>query len=185
MSQEGNKIVIQINGQSPKQKTKKVLNIQKNIIAIEIIQNIKKFENNMVTNIINFGIKSQQIKKKTEILFKKVDNFINSNDKLQSKKINRKLNDNNNNTILKEGEQKKNKKEIKSKIKEEKKKNVKKDIFELKCDKLIFFKDVVSKIEIIYDRMSILRSKGYNLPIEIKIEIKYPNIAYELSISFN
>ena len=49
-------------------------------------------------------------------------------------------------------------------------KNVKKDIFELKCDKLIFFKDVVSKIEIIYDRMSILRSKGYNLQIEIKIE---------------
>jgi len=46
---------------------------------------------------------------------------------------------------------------------------------------------VVSKIEIIYDRMSILRSKGYNIPIEIKIEIKYPNdpnddpnVAYEL-----
>ena len=53
-----------------------------------------------------------------------------------------------------------------------------KNIFELKCDKLIFFKDLVSKIEIIYDKINILRSKGYNIPIEIKIEIKYPNITY-------
>ena len=42
-----------------------------------------------------------------------------------------------------------------------------------------FFKDLVSKIEIIYDKIHILRSKGYNIPIEIKIEIKYP-IEYEL-----
>ncbi len=59
--------------------------------------------------------------------------------------------------------------------KEEKKE---KDIFELKCDKLIFFKDLVSEIEIIYDKINILRSKGYNIPIEIKIEIKYPNVKY-------
>ena len=71
------------------------------------------------------------------------------------------------------------KEEIKTEIKEEKEENVKKDIFELKCDKLRFFKDLVSKIEIIYDRINILRSKGYNIPIEIKIEIKYP-IEYEL-----
>ena len=62
---------------------------------------------------------------------------------------------------------------------EEKEENKKKDIFELKCDKLRFFKDVVSKIEIIYDRIDILRSKGYNIPIEIKIEIKYPNVTNE------
>ena len=49
--------------------------------------------------------------------------------------------------------------------KEEKKE---KDIFELKCDKLIFFKDLVSEIEIIYDKINILRSKGYNIPIEVK-----------------
>lgn len=61
--------------------------------------------------------------------------------------------------------------------KEEKKE---KDIFELKCDKLLFFKDLVSKIEIIYDKINILGSKGYNIAIEIKIEIKYPNVTYEL-----
>ena len=38
-----------------------------------------------------------------------------------------------------------------------------KDIFELKCDKFIFFKVLISKIEIIYDKIHILRSKGYNI----------------------
>ena len=55
-----------------------------------------------------------------------------------------------------------------------------KNIFELKCDKLLFFKDIVSKIEIIYDKIDILRIKGYNIPIEINIEIKYPNVTYNL-----
>ena len=54
------------------------------------------------------------------------------------------------------------------------------DIFELKCDKLKFFKDVVSKIEIIYDKINKLRTKGFNIPIEINIDIKYPNVEYNL-----
>ena len=105
-------ILIQINGIPPKPAPKKILTIQKNIITIELINNIKTFENTIATNIINFEIKCQQIKKKPEILFKKVDNFINANDKLYSKKINKKINDNNNNKDSKEGENKKNKKEL-------------------------------------------------------------------------
>ena len=62
--------------------------------------------------------------------------------------------------------------------KEEKKE---KDIFELKCDKLIFFKDLISNLEIIYDKINILRTKGFNIPILINIAIKYPVISYKLN----
>ena len=41
--------------------------------------------------------------------------------------------------------------------------NKKSEVKELKCDKFIFFKVLISKIEIIYDKIHILRSKGYNI----------------------
>ena len=50
-----------------------------------------------------------------------------------------------------------------------------KDIYQIKCDKLIFFKKIISNIEIIYDKINILRLKKYNIPILINIEIKYKN----------
>ena len=56
-----------------------------------------------------------------------------------------------------------------------------KDIFELKCDKLIFFKDIISNLEIIYDKLNILRTKGFNIPIVINISIQYPKISYKLN----
>ena len=56
-----------------------------------------------------------------------------------------------------------------------------KDIYQLKCDKLKFYKNIISKIEIIYDKIKILRIKGYNIPILINIEIKYPNIIYKFN----
>ena len=55
------------------------------------------------------------------------------------------------------------------------------DLYKLKCDKLIFFKNIISNIEVIYDKMKILRIKGYNIPILIKIEIIYPNITYKFN----
>ena len=87
LSIESNIILIQINGNPPKPpQPKKELYIQKNIITFEIIQN-KKYIYEIAKNIINIEIKGQQIKKKNpEILFKKVDNFINVNDKVHSKK---------------------------------------------------------------------------------------------------
>ena len=85
LSIESNLNLVQIYGVPPKPPEKKVLNIQKNIITIEIIQNAKLYENKIV-NIINFEIKHQ--KKKSEIVLKKVDNFININDKLYAKKKN-------------------------------------------------------------------------------------------------
>ena len=47
------------------------------------------------------------------------------------------------------------------------------DQFEIKCDKLRNFKDLVANLEVIYDRMKILRIKGSGLPIKIIINIKY------------
>ena len=57
----------------------------------------------------------------------------------------------------------------------------KKDVYQIKCDKLIFFKNIISNLEVIYDKMKILRIKGYNIPILIKIEIEYPNIVYKFN----
>ena len=56
-----------------------------------------------------------------------------------------------------------------------------KDQFQIKCQELVYFKDIVSKLEIIYDYMNILRIKGNNLPILIKIKIKYPQIKYYIN----
>ena len=56
-----------------------------------------------------------------------------------------------------------------------------KDIYQIKCEKLIFFKKIMSDIEIIYDIIKILRKEGYNVPILINIQIKYPNIIYEFN----
>ena len=53
-----------------------------------------------------------------------------------------------------------------------------KDQFQIKCHELDYFKDIVSNLEIICDYMNILRTKGSNLPILIKINIKYPQINY-------
>jgi len=44
---------------------------------------------------------------------------------------------------------------------------------------LIFFKNIVSNFEVIYDKIKILRIKGYNIPIIINISIKYPKITYK------
>ena len=60
--------------------------------------------------------------------------------------------------------------------------------FQKKCFKLIFFKDIISNLEVIYEYMKKLRIKGSNLPILINIRIKYPNIDYFLNkkrTSFN
>ena len=55
----------------------------------------------------------------------------------------------------------------------------KKYLFQTKFDKLISFKDIVSKLEVIYDKIIILRIKGYNVPIMINILIKYQKIVYK------
>ena len=56
-----------------------------------------------------------------------------------------------------------------------------KDIYQIKCDKLMFFKKIISNLEAIYDKMKKLRLKGYNIPILIKIVVKYPEIIYKLN----
>ena len=59
--------------------------------------------------------------------------------------------------------------------------NEEKDPFETKCDKLLFFKNIIANLEIIYDKINILRTKGFNLPIVINISIKYPKVSYKLN----
>ena len=58
--------------------------------------------------------------------------------------------------------------------------NKPKDSFQIKCEKLIFFKESISNLELIYDNMKILRIKGSSLPILIIIEINYPTIKYNI-----
>jgi len=55
------------------------------------------------------------------------------------------------------------------------------DPYEIKCNKLIFFKKVISNLEIIYDKINLLRSKGFNIQIRINIIIKYPEDIYKLN----
>ena len=62
-----------------------------------------------------------------------------------------------------------------------KKSEKEKDLYENKSDKLLFFKDIISNIEIISDQMNILRKKGFNIPISINIKIKYPNVSHRLN----
>ena len=59
---------------------------------------------------------------------------------------------------------------------EKDKEKEKKDILKIKSKKLLFFKNLVNNMEIIYENMQILRAKGNNLPIEIKIIVQYDKI---------
>ena len=141
---------------------------------IELDNNEEKDRFEKVYNIINdasllFDLDGEDFFYKDNEKIKKIDKFeeliIEKNKiTLQQKKI-------------KEEE----KKEVKDKKEEENKEEKKeKDIFEDKCDKLIFFKDIISNLEIIYDKIDILRKKGFNIPIVINIIIKYPNVTYKL-----
>ena len=56
-----------------------------------------------------------------------------------------------------------------------------KDEYQIKCDKLRFFKKIISEFESIYEKIKILRLKGYNIPIIINISIKYPEITYKFN----
>ena len=62
-----------------------------------------------------------------------------------------------------------------------KKVNKSNEIIEEKRDKLIFFKEIISNLEIIYDNMNILRKKGCSLPIQINILIIFPEIFYKIN----
>ena len=82
---------------------------------------------------------------------------------------------------IKKYDNKNNEKNQISKSKDDEEEKTEKDIFEEKCDKLLFFKDIISNLEIIYDKINILRKKGFNIPILIKVSIQYPKISYELN----
>ena len=58
--------------------------------------------------------------------------------------------------------------------------NDKEDIQQIKCDKLAYFKDIMTKLEEIYVKIKLMRKKGYLIPILINIEIQYPKITYKI-----
>jgi MoxR-like ATPase len=64
-------------------------------------------------------------------------------------------------------------KEDKKKLEEENKENEKNDLLKEKFKKLLFFKNLVTNMEVIYENMQILRTKGNNLPIYIRILVEY------------
>ena len=80
---------------------------------------------------------------------------------------------------IKESGDKKN--ETKQKNETNEIKEDKDDIFEVKCDKLLFFKNIITNLEIIYDKINILRTKGFNIPIVINVTINYPKVSYKLN----
>ena len=55
----------------------------------------------------------------------------------------------------------------------EKKEKEKKDLLKIKLEKLIFYKNLITNMEVIYENMQTLRTKGNNLPIDIKIIVQY------------
>ena len=57
----------------------------------------------------------------------------------------------------------------------------KKDIQQIKRDKLLYFKEIIINVEEIYDRIKLMRKRGYYLtPLELNIEMKYPNVIYKI-----
>ena len=55
------------------------------------------------------------------------------------------------------------------------------DPFQIKCEKLVFFKESISNLEMIRNNLKVLRQKGSSLPILINIKLEYPNIKYYLN----
>ena len=49
-----------------------------------------------------------------------------------------------------------------------------KDIYQIKIEKLLFFKHIISELEEIFDKIKILRIKGCIIPISIHIKMRYP-----------
>ena len=57
--------------------------------------------------------------------------------------------------------------------KEEKEKKEKKDLLKIKSEKLLFYKNLITNMEVIYENMQTLSAKGNNLPIDINIILHY------------
>ena len=55
------------------------------------------------------------------------------------------------------------------------KENKNKDQLQIKYEKLMFFKESISNLEMIYNSIKALQTKGIILPILIKIKLEYPN----------
>ena len=56
-----------------------------------------------------------------------------------------------------------------------------KDEYQNKCYQIIFFKNIISNLEDIYEYIKVLRTKGSSLPILISLHINYPEIKYFLN----
>ena len=115
------------------------------------------------------------------ISFEKVNNFIkNSNFIFTLDNEEFSCGDNKEEINLEELINLKNKIYIKSQ-KKEKETDSNKLQFQIKCEKLVFFKENISNLEKIYNYMKDLRIKGCCLPILIIIKMKYPNTKYYLN----
>ena len=132
LEQKEKEFLIHINGEKTISIPKQPLKVQKNAVNIQISNKKKESRGyiNVKENVVNFLIKGIQTKKKnTDILFKKVDNFIHTKDTSQFKsKLLKNQNENN------------------IKIKEERKKNPQLDILKTKSPNQIKIKKVPSNI---------------------------------------
>ena len=70
-------------------------------------------------------------------------------------------------------------------MKKKKKKKAPQDELQKKCFKLVYFKELISDLEVIYEYIKFLRTKGSSLEILITIKTKYPDIEYKLNKNRN
>ena len=66
-------------------------------------------------------------------------------------------------------------------MKPQKDKKAPQDELQKKCFKLVYFKELISDLEVIYEYIKFLRTKGSSLEILIKIKTKYTDIEYKLN----
>ena len=60
-------------------------------------------------------------------------------------------------------------------MKPQKDKKAPQDELQKKCFKLVYFKELISDLEVIYEYIKFLRTKGSSLEILITIKTKYPD----------
>ena len=63
-------------------------------------------------------------------------------------------------------------------MKQKMRKKKQKDIFEIKYDKLLFFKNIIVNLELLYDKIKYIRTKRLNIEIIINSSFNEENFEY-------
>ena len=165
---------------------KKMKNLNDNFSIFDYIKNIEKYDKNAILQFEKYSqiypsiIELDRNDDNSENIFKQVNSII------QDKLVLNILQDSENFLYSYNNELKKITMEelihLKNKIhiKNINDINDEKDILKSKCKILLFFKEIISNLEIIIGYMKVLRTKGSSLPIKIVLEMNTKDIKYQL-----